>query len=145
MFKKSKNLEKSKKISKIQFFSTNKNVKEKFFAKKKNAILSIFQYQEDAISPQLSSPARFKNTKNLKNLKKPFFLDFQYQEDGIQPELSSPVRFRFQGGYPERDGRRTEILLSNFGCISGFMQKLWELHFNVPLLSYRREKVLKSV
>ena len=32
-------------------------------------------------------------------------LVFQYQEDPIRPEISSPSRFRFQGGYPEREGR----------------------------------------
>ena len=44
-----------------------------------------------------------------KNKKKnAIIIVFQYEEDAIGPELSSPARFRIQGGYPERDGRRTE-------------------------------------
>ena len=49
MFKKFKNL---KKIS--------KNIKKSLFFAKKNAILLVFQYYEDGIRPELSSPPRFR-------------------------------------------------------------------------------------
>ena len=56
MVKKSKNLKKSQKITFFQFF---------FFIfffplKKKNDILLVFQYQEDRIRPELSSPPHFR-------------------------------------------------------------------------------------
>ena len=140
MVKKSKNLKKiSKNLKKSYFFEKNFIF---FLPQKKrikNASLLVFQYQEDAIRAEFSSPARFRNTKILKNLKNSllflffyfcliFFspeknailLVFQYQEDAIRPELFSPAIFRIKGGSPERDGRRTdgrmkEILVSNMG------------------------------
>ena len=59
-----------------------------------------------------------KNRKILKALlfckkeKKAIVLVLPFQEISLWPELSSPHRFRIQGGYPERNERRTEILIS---------------------------------
>ena len=63
-----KKIQKSEKISKNQkktfffsiylFFWRKKNFRRK---KKKNAILLVFQYKEDGIRPELSSPPRFRN------------------------------------------------------------------------------------
>ena len=50
--------------------------------------------------------------------KKTIILALLIEETNLWPELSSPPCFRFQGGYPERQGRTkdglmTEILVSN--------------------------------
>ena len=60
-------LKKSQKITLKKIIEEEKNFAEK---KKKMAILFVFQYQEDAIRPKLSSPAGFRNTKISKNLEK---------------------------------------------------------------------------
>ena len=54
MVKKSEDLKKSKKSEKITFFIFT------FFAEEKNVILLVFQYLEDAIRPELSSPTCFR-------------------------------------------------------------------------------------
>ena len=110
--KNQKNPEKSRKIFKSHFFYflfCSKKI-----LQKKNASLLVFQYQEDAIRPELSSSSRFRNTKMFKNINKSLLkkneeeekklpkkekknailLVFQYQEDTIRPELSSPALFR---------------------------------------------------
>ena len=72
MVKKSKYSKIFQKISKIQFFKEKmkKNVA------KKNAIFLVFQYYEDAIWPELSSPTRFRNTEISKNhIKKSLFFN----------------------------------------------------------------------
>ena len=99
--------------------------------------------KEDAIRPALSSPARFRNTKISKNVKKPlylkktflkkrkFFAEKKYYplsfpilggRDSTRALQSSP--FQISGrGFRERDGgRRTneqtkEILVSNLGYL----------------------------
>ena len=70
-----KNPEKSQKILKIHFFIYFFILKF-FFLVKKNYILLFFKCQEDAILPDLSSPARFRNMKISKNLKNSLFLFF---------------------------------------------------------------------
>ena len=70
-----KNPEKSQKILKIHFFIYFFILKF-FFLVKKNYILLFFKCQEDAILPDLSSPARFRNMKISKNLKSSLFFDF---------------------------------------------------------------------
>ena len=63
-FQKYKNLKKSQKSLFSIFFFGEKKIA------KKNAFLLVFQYQEDAIQPELSSPARFR------------FQGGQYERDG---------------------------------------------------------------
>ena len=80
--KKNKNgpkIQKSRKIPrnlKKSLFFKNKMFWKKKNCQKKNAILLVFQYQEDAIQPELSRPARFRNIKISKNLKNSFFFNF---------------------------------------------------------------------
>ena len=57
-----------------------------------------------------------------KKEKNAFLLVLPNEEIWLQPELSTPPRFRIQGGSPERyeqkEGRSTEILVSNIGLQS---------------------------
>ena len=59
----------------------------------------------------------FRRKKEEKNA---ILLVFQYKEDPTRPELSTSPRFRIQGGYPERYGQSTEILVSNIRCMIPF-------------------------
>ena len=79
MVQKSKNLKKSQKISKIHFFSIFFFFN--FFLPKKNDILLVFQYQEDAIRPELSSLALFRNKIISKNLKNSLFIYLFFFEE----------------------------------------------------------------
>ena len=120
MVKKSRNPEKSQKLTK------KKKSFGKIFITEKYPILLVFQYQEDAILTELSSPARFRNTKISKN---PFFYIFLPKKK-LSSQFSNITRTRFKQSSPvqpvseSRGGllsvmdkiRRTEILMCNFGC-----------------------------
>ena len=70
---------KTKKMSKMITKPENLIKSQKITLKKKSekkAILLVFQYKEDAIRQELSSPARFRNTKISKN---PFFLSENFE------------------------------------------------------------------
>ena len=67
-----------------------------------------------------------KKKKKLQNKEKNYIqLVLPNEEISLRPELSSSPRFRIQGGYPERDERRTnermEILVSNIGSQNLFL------------------------
>ena len=72
MVQKSEKVEKFQKISKNHIFPPPKNINNKRRKKpaEKNAILLVLKYQEDAIQPELSRPARFR------------FQGGQYKPDG---------------------------------------------------------------
>ena len=85
--------------------------------KKKTQKITVFERRKNS--------KKFCGKKNRQKKKKNAFpLVLTIEEISLRPELSSPASFRFQGGYPERDGRtngRTdggtkEILVSYFGC-----------------------------
>ena len=90
MVKKSKNLEKSRKISKNHFFSKNLKIQKiLFFAEKKNAIPLVLPIEEIGLRPELSTP---------------------FQNPGGWSERD--------GG--QTDGQRTEILVSNIAFYINF-------------------------
>ena len=74
-------------------------------------------------SQKISKNTFFKKSENFENIffcwKKKIYIIvvLPIEEIRLWPELSSPPRFRIQGGWSERYGRSTEILVSYIGYV----------------------------